>query len=72
MPAIENANGDKGWFLNGLKHRENGPAVEYADGKRKWFLNGVKSPWLEEILKTKSHLDKKLSAKEQVQSKRKI
>jgi len=33
-------NGDKGWFLNGKLHREDGPAVEYADGHKSWYLNG--------------------------------
>jgi len=27
-PAIELANGDKEWYVNGKKHRENGPALE--------------------------------------------
>ena len=33
--------GDKAWFLNGLKHREDGPAIEWADGNKAWFLNGL-------------------------------
>jgi hypothetical protein len=33
------ANGDKSWFLNGKRHREDGPAVEYADGDKYWYLN---------------------------------
>ncbi len=32
--------GRREWFLNGKKHREDGPAVEYTDGNRFWFLNG--------------------------------
>ncbi len=28
------------WFLNGEKHRENGPAVIYSDGMKVWYLNG--------------------------------
>ena len=32
--------GDKYWFLNGKRHRENGPAVEYANGGKCWFFNG--------------------------------
>ena len=38
-PAIECANGDKLWFLNGQCHREDGPAVEYADGTKYWYRN---------------------------------
>jgi hypothetical protein len=37
---VEYANGDKRWFLNGERHRENGPAIENADGTKRWFLNG--------------------------------
>jgi len=32
--------GDRHWYLNGKRHREDGPAVEYADGDRVWYLNG--------------------------------
>ena len=35
-------NGDKQWFLNNKRHREDGPAVEYIDGTKYWFLNGTK------------------------------
>ena len=33
-------NGDKSWYLNGKRHREDGPAVEFADGDKSWYLNG--------------------------------
>ena len=33
-------NGGKYWYLNGNRHREDGPAVEYADGSKFWFING--------------------------------
>ena len=39
-PAIEWANGDKSWFLNGNRHREDGPAIEYANGDKSWYLDG--------------------------------
>jgi hypothetical protein len=32
--------GDKFWYLNGKRHREDGPAIEYADGDKYWYLNG--------------------------------
>jgi hypothetical protein len=32
--------GTKHWYLNGKKHREDGPAVEYIDGGESWYLNG--------------------------------
>jgi hypothetical protein len=28
------------WFLNGKRHREDGPAVEYANGFKAWCING--------------------------------
>ena len=40
LPAIEYANGNKYWLLNGQYHRDNGPAVEYADGTKFWYQNG--------------------------------
>jgi len=39
-PALELANGDKYWYLNGKRHREDGPAIEDADGDKEWYLNG--------------------------------
>ncbi len=39
-PAIEYADGDKAWYLNGKRHREDGPAVEYECGYKSWWLNG--------------------------------
>lgn len=39
-PAIEYADGDKIWYLNGKYHREEGPAVEYPNGDKAWYFNG--------------------------------
>jgi len=39
-PAIEWANGNKHWYLEGRLHREGGPAVEWHDGTKKWYLEG--------------------------------
>ena len=33
-------NGCRIWYLNGKRHREDGPAVEHPDGSKEWFLNG--------------------------------
>jgi hypothetical protein len=33
-------NGDKFWYLNGKRHREDGPACEWANGNKEWRLNG--------------------------------
>jgi len=32
--------GTKFWYLNGERHRTDGPAVEYSDGSKFWYLNG--------------------------------
>ena len=32
--------GHKSWWLNGQRHREDGPAIEYADGHKSWWLDG--------------------------------
>jgi antitoxin component YwqK of YwqJK toxin-antitoxin module len=32
--------GTRVWYLNGKRHREDGPAYEWADGTRVWYLNG--------------------------------
>jgi endo-1,4-beta-mannosidase len=33
------SNGTKSWYLNGKRHREDGPAVEGSDGSKCWYLN---------------------------------
>ena len=32
--------GTKVWYLNGQRHREDGPAIEWPDGGKEWWLNG--------------------------------
>jgi len=32
--------GNKGWWLNDERHREDGPAVEWPDGCKAWYLHG--------------------------------
>jgi hypothetical protein len=39
-PAVEYENGDKEWYLSGIKHREDGPAVEWANGTKQWWVYG--------------------------------
>lgn len=34
------ADGSQFWYLNGKKHRTDGPASIYADGTQYWYLNG--------------------------------
>ena len=41
-PAAEYDNGDKHWYVDGMRHRIDGPAQEYADGfGNVWCLNGM-------------------------------
>ena len=32
--------GNKHWYLNGKRHREDGPACEYTNGDKCWYLYG--------------------------------
>jgi len=38
--VVVGSDGIKHWYLNGKRHREDGPAVESADGSKEWWLNG--------------------------------
>jgi hypothetical protein len=43
----EYASDSKQWFLNGKRHREDGPAVEYVYGNKEWkewWVNGERLP----------------------------
>ena len=33
-------NDSEEWWLNGLRHREDGPAIESKNGGEEWWLNG--------------------------------
>ena len=33
-------NGDTYWYLNGVRHREDGPAIELFNGDKTWYRNG--------------------------------
>jgi hypothetical protein len=49
-PAVEWADGDKEWWLNGQLHRTDGPAIVWADGNNEWWMNGheyLLDDWLE-------------------------
>ena len=38
---LNTQSGSKEWWLNGKRHREDGPAVEYCiNGSKEWWLNG--------------------------------
>jgi hypothetical protein len=34
------SNGSREWYLNGNRHRADGPAVECVNGSKEWWLNG--------------------------------
>jgi hypothetical protein len=34
------ADGYTSWWLNGKRHREDGPAAEWPDGGKFWYLDG--------------------------------
>ena len=36
------SSGTKFWYLNGKRHREDGPAIEWEDGDKEWSLNDKK------------------------------
>jgi len=38
---VIDTDGSKFWYLNGVKHREDGPAIEWSDGSKFWWLNDV-------------------------------
>lgn len=38
----EYASGTREGWLNGQRHRADGPAIEWANGTREWWLNDVK------------------------------
>ena len=54
--------GTKHWYLNGKRHREDGPAFEGANGSKSWYLNGIE--YTEAEWKAKLNPVKELSVKE--------
>ena len=71
-------NGHKHWYLNGKRHREDGPAVDSASGSKYWFLNdkrhredgpaiehtdGSKSWYLNDKKYTKQEFNEKMNPK---------
>ena len=37
---IEWSDGSKEWWVNGDRHRFDGPAVEWSNGMKEWWVNG--------------------------------
>ena len=40
VPAIEYTHGAKEWWLNGKRHRDDGPAKESPNGANEWWIDG--------------------------------
>ena len=40
IPAYEDSNVTKEWYLNGRRHREDGPAFQDSNGTKEWWVNG--------------------------------
>ncbi len=38
-PSYEDENGNKFWYKNGNRHREDGPSIELSDELRCYYLN---------------------------------
>jgi hypothetical protein len=51
-------NGTKYWYLNGERHREDGPAIEWSDGEKWWYLNDGLVTWKEVFRQAKGDLEK--------------
>lgn len=45
------SDGYKSWWIDGKRHREDGPAIELADGRKLWFLNDEELDPIEWLLK---------------------
>jgi hypothetical protein len=37
---VEYPSGTKEWYLDDIRHRDDGPAYETSEGEKRWFLNG--------------------------------
>jgi len=42
LPAIIFPDGTKFWYVNGKRHRDNGPAVERINGDKEWWFNNYR------------------------------
>jgi hypothetical protein len=38
-PAIEYADGNKSWWVDGKRHRTDGPAIEWPSGYKEWHVD---------------------------------
>ena len=52
VPIDTRSNASKHWYVDGKRHRTDGPAIEWGDGTKFWYLNGkrlTEAEWLEAI-----------------------
>ena len=42
LVQIEDQHGGSHWYLEGKRHREDGPAIVLANGSRHWFIPGLR------------------------------
>ena len=40
LVRIINSDNDIAWWVNGKRHRLDGPAIEWANGGKSWWING--------------------------------
>jgi hypothetical protein len=40
LPAVEYITGNKEWFVDGKRHRDNNPAIITSNGTKHWFIEG--------------------------------
>jgi len=52
--------GSKHWYINGERHREDGPAIETSKGIKGWYINGKQYTEKEYKYKTRSRKLNKL------------
>lgn len=56
------------WFLNGKRHREDGPAMEYANGTKWWYINGKQykdaQQWAKAVLQSRNERSNPEAVKE--------
>jgi|JI10StandDraft_1071094.scaffolds.fasta_scaffold31956_8 hypothetical protein len=38
--GVAHVNGEEHWFVNGVRHREDGPAIISSNGIKQWYKNG--------------------------------
>jgi hypothetical protein len=50
---IKDEYGENQWYLNGERHRIDGPAVESTYGNKQWWLNGKEYSFDEYIIDAK-------------------